>query len=266
MSARALALVHALFLVGITTTPFVFYRGYALPDLFSRGSALLTWRTTPLDLIANVALFVPLGVVLRRGEHRAVLLGAGLSMLIELLQLLSPVRSTCLYDLLANAAGAGLGAALCLRLDAWRGTARPWALILPIWLAGMRAPWLPSAGLEVWPLLVWGLCSFERGRAGWLGALAWGGLAMAPLGSNRPLLAVGALAASVLARGAWLRWRKAACGARTSALVWALCVAPLVVRVALEALGGPRWRGLFGVEVVTLVVCAVWVALHEHTS
>jgi glycopeptide antibiotics resistance protein len=72
-----------------------------------------------VEAVANVAMFVPLGMLLpaatRIGPVRAVAVGAGLSILIELVQLaFLPHRFATVQDVLMNALGAAVGAALLL--------------------------------------------------------------------------------------------------------------------------------------------------------
>lgn len=69
----------------------------------SRGAA---------DVLLNVALFVPLGwaVARRWGWRRALAAGVGLSLVIEMAQLLIPGRFPGVGDLVANGVGTGLGA------------------------------------------------------------------------------------------------------------------------------------------------------------
>jgi glycopeptide antibiotics resistance protein len=73
-----------------------------------------------IDLSGNIAVFVPLGAVLalalrgrpvRRRLLLATLGGAGLSLIIELIQTTIPSRVTALDDWLLNTGGVFLGAA-----------------------------------------------------------------------------------------------------------------------------------------------------------
>ncbi|MBP2681304.1 MAG: VanZ family protein [Candidatus Krumholzibacteriota bacterium] len=62
------------------------------------------------DLFANIILYVPLGIALRRKRFLfAVAAGAGLSAAIEIVQLLYLDRYTAVADVVANAAGACIG-------------------------------------------------------------------------------------------------------------------------------------------------------------
>lgn len=97
----------------------------------------------PADLLANLGLYLPLGLAARRqgiGLPRAVSLGAGVSLLVELAQwLVIPGRHASPWDLLANTAGAWAGAALPL----------PALAAAPVlaWLAGplLLAPAPPAS-------------------------------------------------------------------------------------------------------------------------
>lgn len=83
--------------------PFVRLKDYALR------------REMLLNVIGNVAMFIPSGILLPglyprlRGFLKTVAAGAGLSLCIELLQLPFSVRSTDIDDLILNTLGAALG-------------------------------------------------------------------------------------------------------------------------------------------------------------
>jgi glycopeptide antibiotics resistance protein len=100
----------------------------ATPDNF-----WLLWSTprlipfqhfNPRDIITNVILFIPLGVLigawlgrrLRQGTWHAVLLFAAISASFETLQLFIPVRSPSIDDVIANTLGGALGLLLVRRL------------------------------------------------------------------------------------------------------------------------------------------------------
>jgi hypothetical protein len=80
------------------------------------------WTGGAVDTIANVALFLPIGILYplsTRGPMparvlRAVILGGLLSLAIELAQTAEPERYSSAIDVLANTTGAALGAALLL--------------------------------------------------------------------------------------------------------------------------------------------------------
>ncbi|MBX3146613.1 MAG: VanZ family protein [Gemmatimonadales bacterium] len=88
-------------IVVVTLVPF----GFEPPT----GLRLVGFATVA-DVVQNIALFVPLGfVVAFAGRWQPVLIGAGLSLSVELLQQLLPARSPSLIDLVTNTLGAGLG-------------------------------------------------------------------------------------------------------------------------------------------------------------
>ncbi len=72
---------------------------------------------TPLEFLANIALFVPFGLLLSASAPRlrwwgVTLAGCATSALIECLQILLPTRFPTLSDVIANTAGAAFGWAL----------------------------------------------------------------------------------------------------------------------------------------------------------
>lgn len=88
------------------------------------------------DALLNVGLFLPFGLAGGwRGKSfwKVMIAGALLSTTIELLQLLVPGRDPELRDILANTAGAALGAALVYRPRAW------------LFPSARRAAWLVGA-------------------------------------------------------------------------------------------------------------------------
>lgn len=95
------------------------------------------------DLLLNLALFVPLGLALRHAgwpTRRALVSGAALSTLLELAQwLLVPGRNANPWDVLANGAGAWVGASLPPVLLA--------SAPIAVWLASplLLAPAAPAA-------------------------------------------------------------------------------------------------------------------------
>lgn len=97
------------------------------------GACLVCGHFAATDFLLNVALFVPLGfapALRRRWPALGLWLAlAGLSGAIEAVQLLLPGRYSSLSDVVANAAGAGLG----------------------ILLARSRGRWLPGGGAPVAP-------------------------------------------------------------------------------------------------------------------
>ena len=101
-----------------------------LAPLIGSANALGIPNYLLIDLAGNVAVFVPLGIALvfalrtaaaLRAFLFATLLGAALSLAIELLQAAIPGRVAALDDWLLNTTGAALGAALgCLARAVFR--------------------------------------------------------------------------------------------------------------------------------------------------
>jgi VanZ family protein len=89
----------------LTLNPF-----YLVPS----NQANFTFESSLANFVANILLFLPVGFFYRLATARrgAFLLGAGLSLSIETLQLFMPARTSSVLDILANAFGAGLGAVL----------------------------------------------------------------------------------------------------------------------------------------------------------
>lgn len=113
-----------------------------------------TWG---VDLALNLALFLPLGAAAQLSGlrvTRVALLGLALSLLIETLQAtLIPGRDPSVRDLLANTAGAAVGAAIAA---AWRALTRPTpaeARRLSLLSSGALSAWLLAAGWLLQPSL-----------------------------------------------------------------------------------------------------------------
>lgn len=72
------------------------------------------WDSSWGNLISNILLFFPIGFLYRLTTKRsgALLLGAGMSLTIEIMQIFIPARTPSIVDILANTLGAGLGAYL----------------------------------------------------------------------------------------------------------------------------------------------------------
>ena len=71
------------------------------------------WRMGWLDIAANIVLYVPLGIALRRSRFLACIGAAmALSLAVESVQLFYPDRFTAGSDVIANVAGAALGYAM----------------------------------------------------------------------------------------------------------------------------------------------------------
>lgn len=94
-----------------------------LVDLVLSSAHRLGWQSldfTRLEIIANVMVFVPIGIlafllVPRRLWPLAIVLGPALSLSIEVLQrLVLPNRAATLTDVVANSGGALIGVALAI--------------------------------------------------------------------------------------------------------------------------------------------------------
>lgn len=110
---------YALFVLQLTLLPFDFVAGAAPSGLL--GARLSDLH--PLNVISNLALFVPFGVLMdwtalkhgRRAVRAAVdaaLAAVALSLLVEWMQSYSPSRVSSMVDLLCNVGGAAIGAGL----------------------------------------------------------------------------------------------------------------------------------------------------------
>ncbi|MEX2552969.1 MAG: VanZ family protein [Actinomycetota bacterium] len=107
--ALACAWFPLLYLITLTPTP-TWRRPGPEPFMF----CLLCGDRGGADLVLNVAMFVPLGLLAARrfGLARTVVLGFSLSLGIELVQLNLPGRFSTFADILANTGGAALGATI----------------------------------------------------------------------------------------------------------------------------------------------------------
>jgi hypothetical protein len=84
------------------------------------------------DVVRNIILFIPLGVLiglwlgrrLGQGPWRAILVLAAISVSFETLQLFIPVRSPSIDDVIANTVGGALGVLFVRRLSASAAAAR----------------------------------------------------------------------------------------------------------------------------------------------
>lgn len=194
------------------------------------------------DVLANIALFVPLGFLLRsawpavadRRGLRVLAAGAVASLGIETLQLWEPERYSSLADLFANSLGAWLGAVACgliaRRLEHGGDVVRSLSLDLPLmglvylvvpllWLSG-----LGTAGAAPRLVLTLLLGLFGASLIASMQAHHFGPAAKLPLGSAAGLaaawFAVGAFPALLLwprvvlgfvvAVAAWTAWQGAA--------------------------------------------------------
>lgn len=104
-SRFALALLGYVILAILFLTFNPFY--LAIPDRIH-----IELTTDPSDVIVNIILFIPVGFLYRLSTNRrgAWLLGALISVCIEIGQIFIPARTTSLADLFNNTLGAGLGA------------------------------------------------------------------------------------------------------------------------------------------------------------
>jgi VanZ family protein len=96
------------------------------PFDFAPRRVHLSYMLVPRDIVANIALFLPIGFLVRtldRGPAkrawRAVLLAAGFSFSIEIAQIFIRGRYVSPVDVLTNTAGAFFGVTLRDRLDRW---------------------------------------------------------------------------------------------------------------------------------------------------
>jgi hypothetical protein len=172
----ALALYFAGVILVVTLVPLHF----RLP-----AELVLTGFVSLSDLIANVALFVPLGFLLAfGGVPRPLVLGFLLSAAIEICQEFIPGRFPSLLDVATNALGAGIGALAfgLLRRALARGASPIGVLALDLPLAGLVYLLVPLLWLT-------GLAGGGDGDQRWLAALIGltGAIALAAI--DRHLLA-----------------------------------------------------------------------------
>lgn len=142
----------------ITLAPFHF----AVPDAVRVVGVLLD-QGWVADIVLNIVLFIPLGLIWHRTTGRSVLavasLAALLSVLIETAQLFLVPRYTTVSDVVANVTGAAAGAYLSAQVSRRFGTGRAAAgrllldlpltglvyVMLPLlWLVGLSAEGAPS--------------------------------------------------------------------------------------------------------------------------
>jgi VanZ family protein len=172
-----LAVAYTLLIVHASLNPFT---GWRLPEAGALAF-LGVWPRylTAFDIVVNVAAYVPFGILVglalaRRWRHPELLLavtaaGAMLSLSLEALQSLLPGRFASIVDLMANAAGAALGALLApwlghpllkrqviaLRHALFlQGRLVDWGLaLLGLWLLAQTSPALPL--MASWAPQVW---------------------------------------------------------------------------------------------------------------
>lgn len=127
MSKRRLVLASAAFILAATLFP----EGSG-PEPVS--ACVLCGERGVADALVNLALFIPLGIALRRSGasvRRAILLSAALSTFIEVAQLVIPGRNSSIGDLLFNTLGAALGVWLLARWQSRSPQVRRSEMILP---------------------------------------------------------------------------------------------------------------------------------------
>lgn len=193
----------------------------------------LSLEWTPVDLVMNVAMFLPLGFLWRVARpglaqpvERAFLLGALGSATIELVQLFEPARYSSAIDVLTNATGMALGA-LCFdrigsRLEPSRAV-RSLALELPVmglvylllplaWLAGLAALDQELRGVLLLPIGATAGAILGSVHGGYREPLAsaggsllslataaalWTVVALLPTGTHDVMLSAGVLATTI---------------------------------------------------------------------
>src|SRR5688572_27064033 len=125
-SSRSLLLLPAVLALTFLATAWPFR--FSLPDTSVASLLVVNWGfSTELDAIRNVLLFLPVGMALAifpavpRSPVRSTLTAFGVALLfsylLEICQGLMPARFPSFADVLANAAGATLGAILVPRED-----------------------------------------------------------------------------------------------------------------------------------------------------
>jgi VanZ family protein len=167
-----LAIGYALFIVYASLSPFSGWREQGL-DFFEVLGAPLLLTYTAFDAAVNLLSYLPFGLLAglvlhaRFGATTSVILGlcmgASLSVGMEYLQMYLPARISSNVDLLANSAGALIGALLAVsvaswtwffsRLTRWRsslfhqGKEMDFGLaLLALWVFGQVNPSLPMLG------------------------------------------------------------------------------------------------------------------------
>jgi hypothetical protein len=243
------------------------------------------------DVLANVVLFLPLGFLARlvrrdavRGSLDVLVAGACTSLAIEALQHFLPARHPSPLDVLANAAGAWLGALLHdavtrrrrldARLVAQLGLELPlmglvYLLVPLLWLAGLARgegwfAFLPTAGFALFGATL--LATIQRlhfgphgivdARGMVLGAVVWflaGTIPTLRAGALLPLAAIAAMVALVTWRGGMApeaigtQRRFEVTALRRSAPVLALALLALAAQPLGDGVGA--WRMSWGLAV-----------------
>ena len=113
---------------------------YRLIDEFSQHNVTQWLTYSRVEFLANIAMFVPIGVffVLLMGRgwwFAAMLAGVGLTFVIEFIQLFLPARVPDVRDLIANSLGACVGVVVAIILT-WPAAYRDWRANRSTRLAG----------------------------------------------------------------------------------------------------------------------------------
>jgi hypothetical protein len=110
-------------------------------------SATLAWGLSPLDVVANLLLYLPVGLALASlGFWRAVVSASLLSLVAETCQFAMMHRFPSPSDLAMNVAGAAIGVLI----------ARQWRVVLPAISVNVRTAWLSAlAALAILGLKAW---------------------------------------------------------------------------------------------------------------
>jgi VanZ family protein len=129
------------------------FTGWRVPDSVSWQGLVRPYQTD-LDLVLNVAAYVPVGLLLtvallrsgaRRPLVKAVLIASGISFTLEALQIFLPGRVAALHDWLANSAGGWMGAAFAVSAQGQRMGAA---------IASLRERWLAPGAEAEWGLVL----------------------------------------------------------------------------------------------------------------
>ncbi|WP_435628086.1 VanZ family protein [Candidatus Ferrigenium straubiae] len=167
-----LAIGYALFIVYASLSPFTGWREQGL-DFFEVLAAPLRLTYTAFDATVNLLSYLPLGLLAGLALHArfgaaaslilGLCLGVSLSAGMEFLQMYLPARISSNMDLLANGAGALIGALLAVRVASWdwlfgrltrwrsglfhQGREMDFGLaLLALWMFGQINPSLPMLG------------------------------------------------------------------------------------------------------------------------
>ena len=243
---RPLVALHLLYIVALTTNPFVF------GTLDQMGN--VSWRAAPVDVMANIALMMPLALAVRvsgASFGRVVLTVLGTSIAVELLQLLNS-RTSSPIDVLANVAGATI-------IAAWPGLsapnlAAPLALTPALWSIGLMWRKLPSpAGwlmMLIWVFVAIGLVAPRTQRWAWF---AWAGVAAAPLAAHEPSAVALGFAGGFVAAAIVSRPLPRASALAVGALLVTVVFAHSMPEVLLDD-AARVWRGHTAILLATFIV------------